>query len=247
MANLYPKIWGPNMWESLHTITFGYPDNPTKQDKENYKAFFTLLASVLPCSACQVSYGKFINTPGPTHLTDKVMESRESLTKWLYEIHKTVNKKLDVRYNITYDDLIKKYESYRIVCDPNDPLCVPQIQISRSFQVANKKECPLVHPKLAMCFADYAKKRGVIIGHLDQIINNKKEKNDEWEQRNIECARIAKDMKLNAIPSIELSGKYKGLPTVPELQLISQLCTTMRRDELIEIAKSLGYEVVCPR
>ena len=29
------KIWGPDAWLFLHTITFNYPENPSEQDKVN--------------------------------------------------------------------------------------------------------------------------------------------------------------------------------------------------------------------
>jgi hypothetical protein len=32
------KVWGPCMWFFLHTISFNYPTEPTKLDKENATA-----------------------------------------------------------------------------------------------------------------------------------------------------------------------------------------------------------------
>ena len=32
-----PKIWGPPGWLFLHTLTFNYPNNPTKEEKETTK------------------------------------------------------------------------------------------------------------------------------------------------------------------------------------------------------------------
>ena len=28
------SVWGPGMWHYLHTMSFIYPTNPTKQDKK---------------------------------------------------------------------------------------------------------------------------------------------------------------------------------------------------------------------
>jgi hypothetical protein len=41
---LITKIWGPAMWESLHCIAFGYPVEPTDEQRQNYKDFFTSLS-----------------------------------------------------------------------------------------------------------------------------------------------------------------------------------------------------------
>ena len=34
------KVWGPHAWKFLHTITLNYPENPTDQNKADYKHFF---------------------------------------------------------------------------------------------------------------------------------------------------------------------------------------------------------------
>ena len=47
-----PNLWGPHGWKFIHYVTFGYPINPTNQDKENYKMFFLSLQNILPCSKC---------------------------------------------------------------------------------------------------------------------------------------------------------------------------------------------------
>ena len=31
---LLTKIWGPHLWKSLHCIAFGYPSNPTDDEKK---------------------------------------------------------------------------------------------------------------------------------------------------------------------------------------------------------------------
>ena len=50
-----PEIWGPHAWIFLHSITFDYPDNPTKEVKEKYKGFFESLQDILPCEKCKKS------------------------------------------------------------------------------------------------------------------------------------------------------------------------------------------------
>ena len=49
------SVWGPSLWHYLHTMSFNYPDKPTKQDKKNYKNFIYSLINVLPCKYCRIN------------------------------------------------------------------------------------------------------------------------------------------------------------------------------------------------
>ena len=96
------------MWVSLHTITFGYPENPSKQDKKNYKEFFWGLQYVLPCSYCRDSYAKFIKCIP----IDDYLGSRTCLTYWMYLIHDQVNKKLGTTSPL-FEKVQDRYERMR--------------------------------------------------------------------------------------------------------------------------------------
>jgi hypothetical protein len=78
--------WGPAAWHFLHTITFVYPVNPTTEEKTNMTDFFTkVLPSILPCKVCSTHYVSILsNYPIQA-------QNRESLSKWLVEIHNQVN------------------------------------------------------------------------------------------------------------------------------------------------------------
>jgi len=110
------KEWGPSMWITLHSITFGYPENPTEQHKKNYKNYFESLTHVLPCSYCRESYAKIIKCIK----IDDYLNSRQCLTFWLYNVHNCVNEKLKVNpKNIpSYESVVKKYEEMR-ACSKN--------------------------------------------------------------------------------------------------------------------------------
>ncbi len=86
----------------LHTITINYPENPSKEEKEIYRKFFNLLGDVLPCEKCKAHYKENIKEY-PINL-----ESREEITKWLFDIHNIVNNKNN-KENYDYDDFILKY------------------------------------------------------------------------------------------------------------------------------------------
>ena len=108
-------FWGPSGWLFLHSIVQNYPWKPTLEQKNNYLIFLKQVGNVLPCRYCRESYQEFINEPN-TLLDKKVMESRKTLVKWLFDIHNKVNKKLGVTNNPTLKEVWNKYESFRSKC-----------------------------------------------------------------------------------------------------------------------------------
>jgi hypothetical protein len=116
MPGLVPDSWGPAAWTFLHSITFNYPENPTKEHKELHKSYFESLTYLLPCDECRESYSKFIKEKGDTELNDDALKNKGSLTLWLYNLHNRVNNKLGKTDNISYEDVVKKYEGFRAVC-----------------------------------------------------------------------------------------------------------------------------------
>ena len=96
------KIWGPSAWLFLHTITLDYPDEPTKEDKEKYREFFISLSYVIPCETCKEHYLETIRK-FPINL-----ESKETLTKWLHNIHNQVNLRNNKEI-YSYEDFIEHY------------------------------------------------------------------------------------------------------------------------------------------
>ena len=115
------RVWGPAGWIFLHSIAQNYPQEPTIEQKEHYRSFFRLVGTVLPCRYCRESYQQFINEPD-TRLDDNVMRDRTTFTKWLYDIHNKVNKKLDVQEQISFKEVTDKYESFRSKCTKSAPV-----------------------------------------------------------------------------------------------------------------------------
>lgn len=243
------KIWGPPTWESMHSFSFGYPMEPTEEHKKNYKAYYTLIGDVLPCKYCRESYKKFITT-GKTKLTDEVMKNRYTLTFWLYEVHNAVNDKLGVSYDITYEDVVKRYESFRAKCTKvkNVKGCLnPLHKDTNPYKIAESKDCLLIPVELATKFIDYAKKRQVEVDE-DSFINYYKDNkqnidkisDEKWRERNIEARKIISFIRISKFDSIEKDGKWKGYPTIPELHLIMRLTTTLPIEKLEELGTELS-------
>ena len=54
------SVWGPSLWHYLHTMSFNYPDNPTKKEKIHYRDFILQLQHVLPCKYCRLNLEKIL-------------------------------------------------------------------------------------------------------------------------------------------------------------------------------------------
>jgi hypothetical protein len=85
-----PDKWGVHGWKFIHHIALGYPNNPTENDKNNYKSFFTLMGTVLPCSICSEHYNENLLIHP---LNDEVLSSKTNLINWTIDMHNEVNKK----------------------------------------------------------------------------------------------------------------------------------------------------------
>ena len=107
------SVWGPSLWHSLHAISFNYPQNPTKQNKREYLNFFMSLRYVLPCKHCR---DNFIKNIKKVPLNMKTMKNRETLSKWLYNLHEEINTMLGKKSNLTYNDVRNRYEMFRARC-----------------------------------------------------------------------------------------------------------------------------------
>ena len=76
------SVWGPSLWHSLHTISFNYPMNPTKEEKTNYRNFILQLKYVLPCKYCRLNLRENLKC---LPLTMKHMKSRDTFSKYVYD------------------------------------------------------------------------------------------------------------------------------------------------------------------
>lgn len=252
---LITKIWGPAMWDSVHSITFGYPLEPSKEDKERYKIFFTYLGFVLPCIFCKQSYQQFIsdnmdNMPdthqelyqeliktGDTVLNDKVFESRDSLCRWGWRLHNTVNKKLDVDYGVTYDEFVDKYESYRAKCTHTGNVCIMPLDMkAESYEKKTLQRAPVIDVKYAEALENHA----IMLGLKDypkefKYYSSIERNSKEWKQRDKECRNQIDIMRINGTSSIG----DDGLPTKDEMYLIARLSTNLERKQIKEMVKKI--------
>ena len=108
---LYPDTWGPILWDSLQIVASGYPeDSPTQEEKLHYRNYFESFGLVIPCIDCQ-QHWKEVLLEKP--LTDNDLTDRETLSRWVMDIHNIVNWRLDKRVTYSMDKLTKRFVSIR--------------------------------------------------------------------------------------------------------------------------------------
>lgn len=107
------SVWGPSLWHFLHTMSFNYPINPSKQEKTNYRDFILKLQYVLPCKYCRQNLVKNFKIM-PLDMCH--MESRETFSRYLYDLHEHINKMLGKKSGLTYCDVQERYEHFRARC-----------------------------------------------------------------------------------------------------------------------------------
>ncbi|ATZ80856.1 putative thiol oxidoreductase [Bodo saltans virus] len=236
---LFTTIWGPDLWKSIHNISFNYPYNPTQKDKDNYRNFFVALGNVLPCCVCRNNFGDHIKT-GDTKLTDDVLKNRDTLTRWLHYFHLAVCKRLGYDYDITYEMVLKKHNSYIAKSD---------FTIEQKMEAYKKLydvHAPVLSKDILMCFADYVSKRGFDANKYIadvEFYSSVDRESDEWYKRNQKCQKIIKYMRLNGKESIEKDGEFKGLPSKEEIELLHYTSTTICKNSIKKILKLLGCKV----
>jgi hypothetical protein len=141
-------IWGPSMWHFLHTMSFNYPVNPSKEDKINYRSFIINLKNVLPCKYCRQNLKTNLKA-NPLMMSD--MESRDTFSRFIYKLHETVNKLLGKKSGLTYCDVRERYEHFRSRCTDEKPKI---LRLTKKQMTKKKKEKGCTEPlygKKAKC------------------------------------------------------------------------------------------------
>lgn len=117
-SSLNPEIWGNSFWETIHFVAFGYPENPSKEDKEVYTNFYDNLMKVLPCDTCSRSAMKKFMQEN----LEYIFSSRDRLIEWTHSFHNHVNEKLN-KDHLPFDDFKdiynKKFIENKSVNEPS--------------------------------------------------------------------------------------------------------------------------------
>jgi len=127
-------VWGPSMWHYLHTMSFNYPVKPTAEDKKHYRDFILLLQHVLPCKYCRMNFKKNLQD---LPLTMKQMESRETFSRYIFDMHQLINRMLKKKVHLTYEDVRERYEHFRARCTEDRP----KLFVSEKKKEKGEKGC----------------------------------------------------------------------------------------------------------
>ena len=90
------ESWGPATWYILHSISFSWDERFIN----DYRRFFNLIAQTIPCQKCKNHFSRSINRQN--WLIRNNVTSKESMTKWLIDIHNDVNRR-NRKKIISYD------------------------------------------------------------------------------------------------------------------------------------------------
>ena len=124
------KIWGPSLWHFLHVMSFNYPVNPSKEDKENYRKFLCNLRHVLPCGKCRKNLKKNFKRLPPKK---SVFKNRNSFSRYIYNLHEQVNKMLNKKSGLSYNEVRERYEHFRARCS--------SVQVGKQKTLKRGKKC----------------------------------------------------------------------------------------------------------
>lgn len=130
-------VWGPTQWHMFHTISFNYPVNPTTEQQNQYRDYVLSFQNVLPCGACRTNLK---NNLKRFPLTMDHMASRDSFSRYIYNLHEVVNKMLNKKSNLTYCDVRERYEHFRSRCVDKTPKVFKYSDI-KTQKHKNEKGC----------------------------------------------------------------------------------------------------------
>lgn len=144
-----PGQWGPPAWQFLHTITFGYPDEPDEEIKEDFWQFFRSLQQVLPCANCRRHYRKKLRqAEGLRHTLQDPFASRRQLSQWVVELHNAVNKQ-NRKEEMLYSDVYKRFNDTAKVCNSpqNTSLLQTESEDGATLLVEDEEEVHRPHKR----------------------------------------------------------------------------------------------------
>lgn len=96
-------IWGPKLWYKMHTKSFKY----TPDKRKEYIQYYTKdVINLIPCASCRDHYKRLIMH----HPIDDFTSNKDSMIKWVIDIHNMVNKDLNKK-QLSYDHVIEMYQT----------------------------------------------------------------------------------------------------------------------------------------
>lgn len=99
------KVWGPKLWESLHIMAARAPEVLDEDTKMAFRDLLHALPFTLACTQCAEHFDKMLDDHP---IFDEILETRISLSKYLFDRHNMVNERLGQPV-FTVEDFKEKY------------------------------------------------------------------------------------------------------------------------------------------
>ena len=113
-----PRVFGPELWRSLHRIAQNYPKNPTMDTQKHAISFLEAIPYMIPCPHCGCDFLMYLEE----HDLSKVCKNKTSLVTFLVNAHNRVSKHLNPKKKLwTVKEANKAYSKER-VCLGNKPI-----------------------------------------------------------------------------------------------------------------------------
>lgn len=105
------RFWGPSGWKLLHLVAFDY--RFSAENAITYADFFETIPYILPCKFCRSSLTDYYRKY-PYAIPEHGMIPTLNATKWMYQIHNSVNQKLRKQglhpaANPSYTSVLQEY------------------------------------------------------------------------------------------------------------------------------------------
>ena len=101
--------WGNATWDMLHSISFKYPYDPSKEEQNAFISLIKSLQYLLPCVYCKEHWTKFLSE----NLKDNehnIAKNKRSASEFLVYAHNHVNTQLG-KPTFTYTQAEAKYDN----------------------------------------------------------------------------------------------------------------------------------------
>jgi hypothetical protein len=99
-----PSIWGPILWNTMHIVSLGYPDDPASEVQHAATSFYNSLSFLIPCPVCRDHYTQHIREMPPA------VESKKALVEWVWTLHNRVNRDIG-KSEVSFDAFMNHMES----------------------------------------------------------------------------------------------------------------------------------------
>lgn len=142
------SVWGPSLWHYLHVMSFNYPNNPTKIQKQKYKQLLLNFQYTLPCKYCRMNLVKNLKK---FPLVDKIFENRNNFSRYIFNLHEQINKMLGKKSGLTYCEVRDNYEHFRSRCTIDKPKLFNYTKKNKELKIKEKGCTTPMYGKKSKC------------------------------------------------------------------------------------------------